>query len=295
MDKIQALSVIVAEAKRGELVFSTNVAASLKLQKALDDPDFSADAASKLVMNDPLLSARVVAVANSASYNHSGNPATSVKAAVARIGSRTLRAIIASTVVRQLAGASKSPHIRQLTQQLWEHTAQVAAMAQVIARRVTKLDPETALFAGIVHEVGGFYLLSRADEYPMLLDQNPPPLTSVSADGLPSFGDSLIDKETAEASIGRVVLDNLMLPQPVREAVESLWIGLRAMPPETLGDTLLLANDLSITASPLDMRSDTGVTKYPSEINFDVGSGSLTEILKECEQEVSTLTAALLV
>ena len=29
------------------------------------------------------------------------------------------------------------------------------------------------MFAAIVHEVGGFYLLSRADEFPGLLDADP--------------------------------------------------------------------------------------------------------------------------
>jgi len=47
-----------------------------------------------------------------------------------------------------------------------EHTAHVASLAHVIARRVTRLDPETALFAGIIHEVGGFYLLSRVKDHP---------------------------------------------------------------------------------------------------------------------------------
>jgi hypothetical protein len=31
---------------------------------------------------------------------------------------------------------------------------------------VTGVNEDTALFAGIVHEVGGFYLLSRAEEFP---------------------------------------------------------------------------------------------------------------------------------
>ncbi|MBI3284008.1 MAG: HDOD domain-containing protein [Burkholderiales bacterium] len=294
MDRTEALNCIVEQANRGELVFPTNVAISLKIQRALDDPDCGTDAAAKLVLNEPLLAARVVAIANSVAYNRMGHDVTNVKSAIARIGFRTLRSVVATLVVRQLAGTSKNSRIQAMTNKLWEHTAQVAALAQVIARRVTRLDPDTAMFAGIVHEVGSFYLLSRAEEYPALLEADPlvQEFTPTDSD---SFSDTFVDNESAEAYIGRAVLRKLMLPQAVVDAVEALWFGLRAMPPETLGDTLLLANELAPTHSPLDMRTDSNTTPYTSEIDFVVGDGTLNSILKESEDEVKTLSAALLV
>lgn len=291
MNKIEAINRIVDEANRGELVFSTNATASLKIQQALDAPDCGVDMAAKMVMNDPMLSARVVAIANSAAFNR-GNDVTSVKAAISRLGFRTLRSVIASLVVRQLAGASKDPVIRAKTNQLWEHTAQVAALAQVIARRITKVDPDTAMFASIVHEVGGFYMLSRLEEYPCLLDiDEPRPI-----DELPAFTDTIIENSdsTADVVIGRIVLKILLLPAPVIDAVEALWYGRYAMPPETLGDTLVLANELASIYSPLDIRANDGSDQYLSEIDFMVGDGTLNSILEESEEEVRSLTAALL-
>ena len=41
--------------------------------------------------------------------------------------------------------------------------------ARVLARRVTRQNPDAAFFAGIVHEVGSFYLISRAADFPGLL------------------------------------------------------------------------------------------------------------------------------
>jgi HD-like signal output (HDOD) protein len=292
MNKTEALNILVTEAHRGELIFSTDVATTLKIQKALDDPHCSVDTASKLVLNEPLLSARVVAIANSAVYSRMGNDVANVRGAISRLGFRTLRSIVASLAIRQLAGSSKDPAIRTMINKLWEHSAQVAALAQVLARRVTKLDPDTAMFAGIVHEVGGFYMLSRAEEYPCLLERDD--LTSEPAPGdLPPFVDTIIDRESAEAIIGRAVLKNLQLPQPVVEAVEALWFGLRAMPPESLGDTLLLANELAKTPSPLDTRTDSESNRYTSEIDFVVGNGTLLNILEESETELTSLTAAL--
>lgn len=292
MNKAEALDLIVNQAKSGELVFPTNVAASMRMQKALDDPDCSIDTAGKLVLNEPVLAARVVNIANSAAYNR-GNDVTNVRAAITRIGFRTLRSVVASLVVRQMAGNSKNPKIIALTNKLWEHTAQVAALAQVIARRVTRLDPDTAMFAGIVHEVGGFYLLSRAEEFPCLLDHDIPPPYPAE---LPAFSDTLAqaDSNSGEIQIGRAVLKALGLPQAVLDAVEELWYGMRAMPPETLGDTLMLANDLAKTHSPLDPGVDDRSDAFQSEIDFVVGNGTLNEILLESAEEVKSLAAALL-
>ena len=133
------------------------------------------------------------------------------------------------------------------------------------------------MFAGIVHEVGGFYLLSRAPEFPGLLDGG---------------ADEWI--EHGETAIGRGVLLKLGVPAPVMGAIEALWNGMRALPPETLGDTLLLANDLSPVASPL-LERDPGVAglQVGATIDFAVGEGTLSAILQESEDEVRSLTAAL--
>jgi hypothetical protein len=77
-------------------------------------------------------------------------------------------------------------------------------------------------------------------------------------------------------------------------AIEALWNGMRALPPETLGDTLLLANDLAPVASPLLERDpDVSGMQVGATIDFAVGDGTLSSILEESEDEVQSLTAAL--
>jgi HD-like signal output (HDOD) protein len=293
MNRSTALKYIVEQANNGDLVFPTNIAASVKIQQAIKDPECSADLAARLVLNEPLLAARVVATANSAAYSR-GNVVNNVKAAINRVGFATLNAIVASIVVRQLAGSSKDRRIQGMVSTLWEHSAQVAALSRVIARKITKVDPETAMFAGIVHEVGNFYLLSRAEEFPSLLEIEYPIIEtsekSVSEDPLDED-----EGDSGEAIIGRAVIQTLQLPPTVVEALEALWFGLRAMPPETLGDTILLANELARTKSPFDYNSYAEAEQFASEIDFVVGDGTLNSILEESDEEVSSLTSALLV
>ncbi|PWF45012.1 HDOD domain-containing protein [Massilia glaciei] len=277
MNRLEAFKSIAAQAGRGELTFPTNVDATLKLQKALNDPDCHAEAAARLVQAEPLLAARTVAIANSVAYNRSGSEITNVRTGVQRVGFRTLNALVAAVIVRQLDTKIKNPALRAMANQLWQHSAHVAALSQVIARRVTHVDPDTAMFAGIVHEVGGFYLLSRAEEYPGLLDGEP--------EEWANFG---------EIEIGRCVLQKLGVPNAVMEAIEAMWSGMRALPPENLGDTLLLANDLSPIESPLHQRPGATTKQAAVTIDFAVGDGTLQSILEESADEVRSLTSALL-
>ena len=277
MDQLSALDTVAAEAGRGELAFPTSVHATLTLQRALGQPDCHIDAAARLVQAEPLLAARTVAIANSVAYNRTGNDVTNVRAAVQRVGFRTLGALAAAVAVRQLASEIRDPGLRKKADALWEHSAHVAALAQVIARRVSFVDPETALFAGIVHEVGGFYLLSRAESMPGLLDDNL---------------DAWLDH--GEAAIGRGVLYKLGVPGPVMEAIEAMWKGMRALPPETLGDTLLLANDLAPFPSPLFTPPGATTQNAAATIDFVIGAGTLKQVLEESGEEVKSLSSALM-
>lgn len=277
MDQLSALDTVAAEAGRGELAFPTSVHATLTLQRALGQPDCHIDAAARLVQAEPLLAARTVAIANSVAYNRTGNDVTNVRAAVQRVGFRTLGALAAAVAVRQLASEIRDPGLRQKADALWAHSAHVAALAQVIARRVSFVDPETALFAGIVHEVGGFYLLSRAESMPGLLDDNL---------------DAWLDH--GEAAIGRGVLHKLGVPGPVMDAIEAMWKGIRALPPETLGDTLLLANDLAPFPSPLFTPPGATTQNAAATIDFVIGAGTLQQVLEESGEEVKSLSSALM-
>ena len=111
MNKPEALALLVEQARQGELIFSASVATSLKVQEAIDVADCSLDTATKIILNEPLLAAKVVAVANSAAYSR-GSEVSNVRSAIARLGFNTLRGLVASVVMRQIAGASKNPVIR---------------------------------------------------------------------------------------------------------------------------------------------------------------------------------------
>lgn len=276
MDVQAVLDTIAADAARGDMVFPTHAEIALRVRRALDDPECSIEQLHKLISAEPLLSARVVGLANSVAYNPSGRISSDLRSAVSRLGFNTLRTLATALVVRQMRDMSGAPEHRALAARLWEHTAHVAALARVIAKRVTGQDPEAAFFAGIVHEVGGFYLLSRATAFPGLLTGN-----------LDAW------HEHGEALIGRAVLKALGVPAPICTAIEAMWEGYLALPPESLGDTLLLADELAPTESPLAELSDMGRKGAAADIDVLIGEEMLNSILKDSAEEVASLISAL--
>lgn len=276
MDKHSVLKIIASDAAHGKLNFSTSAELALRVMRALDDPDCRLDAAARLVQSEPLLSARVVAMANSVAYNRSGHQISDVPQAVARLGFSTVRALAGAVVTRQMAGFPGDAHARQLVGQLWEHSAHVAALAHLLARRVTHQDADSAMFAGIVHEVGGFYLISRAHDFPGLLD-----------------GDlSELRSEWAH-DVGRAVMRALEVPATIVEAVEVLWQGYLSLPPVSLGDTLLLADELSPHLSPWVPPLPAQRGEHAENIELLLGPTTLSELLADSAAAVGSLSDAL--
>lgn len=271
----EALQTIADEAGRGDLVFPTSARLALKVKQQLDNPRGHIDSASRLVQAEPLLAARTVALANSVAYNPGRQEVTDVRSAVGRIGFDTVRMLAAGLVTRQMAGILDRPEHHTIATQLWEHAAHVAALARVIARRVAGLDPETAMFAGIVHEVGNFYLLSRAADFPDLLALTP----------------SDWDND-AERRIGQAVLDALGVPLSVTAAIEHYWHGELTLPPRTLGDVLLLADGLAPLESPMHpLRPHAGDSA--ERLETVIGAETLHTIVEDSSDEVDALTGAL--
>jgi len=277
MDKKDTFRTIATQVAHGDMAFPTGAQVALKLRRSLDDPDCSVETASRLIQAEPLLASRIIAMANSVIYNRSGREISDVRLAIALLGFRTIRSLAMSLVTRQMAGKVGDEAHQKLVNRLWEHSAHVTSLAHAIARHVTHQDAETVLFAGIIHEIGGFFMLSRAPYFPGLLD-----------------GDYTDWLEGGEIEVGRAVLSKLQVPESVASAIETFWEGYLSMPPVTLADTLLLAEMLSTIPSPLHhLENDESAEMTVANIEMVIGEETLSQILTESSEEIDSLTKAL--
>ncbi len=141
---------------------------ALRVQDLLADEGVSTDTVVRIVGAEAVLAARIVSLANSAAMNPSSTPVIDLRTAVARLGFDSLRAAAVSFAVAQLRRRDEYRDIEPQLSQLWLDSAAMASSACVIARRCRRMSPDTALFAGLIANVGRIYILTRAAAHPEL-------------------------------------------------------------------------------------------------------------------------------
>ena len=117
----------------------------------------------RLVAADAGLALRVLTLANSALLARGGKSLTDLQTALARIGRDNLRGAVYADALAQLRNAPRLQHLRADLAELWREATTVAALARLIAARCGAVDPDEAMLAGLLHNIGKLYLLANLD------------------------------------------------------------------------------------------------------------------------------------
>ena len=137
----------------------------MRVQRVLSDEKADATKIVRVIGSDPVLATQLIRMANSAALNPGGSPVTDLRAAVTRVGVDTVRTATIAFAIQQLRDA---PALRGLEMQLgvlWRRSVQVASLCCVVARRLTTVNPDTALLAGLLQGIGRLYILTRASRH----------------------------------------------------------------------------------------------------------------------------------
>ena len=129
-------------------------AAALKVLRLVEDPRSSSADLAKLIEADPVLSARVMRLANAPYYGLS-RKVGSASRAVVLLGFSTVRALAVSAACSLLADDSSLGPTG-----FWSHSVAVAASASVIAHELGAPAGE-AFSAGLLHDLGVALLFRR--------------------------------------------------------------------------------------------------------------------------------------
>lgn len=227
---------IAADLTRGNIAFPTFSQATMKVRKALDDPNVDAERLAKVVSTEPMLAARLVKMANSAAVNPGRKLVGDVRTAILRLGMASVRTVAVALAMEQLQNASQGATLRPFAEAAWRHSVQVAAIAYVLAKRMSSVNPDEAMFAGLVHDIGHFYLLSRAAQYAEI-QGNPEELAQIL--------------EGWHTSIGQSVLHGFSVSDAVLEAVAEHEGGQYRVPLRGLPDIVALANIAASRTNPV--------------------------------------------
>lgn len=159
---------LLNDLENNKLILPTLPEVALKVRDAIDDPDVSAKKISKIIATDAALSARLIQVANSPLMRAS-KVIDSLDMAVSRLGMQLIRDMVISMVMEQMYQATSDVTDRKL-REVWEHSTSVAAFSHALAGAFTTLSPEQAMLAGLVHDIGVLPILTKAEDYPDLLE-----------------------------------------------------------------------------------------------------------------------------
>ena len=166
--------------------------AAMRIKNALQDPEVSADQVARIVGTEPVFCARLLKVANSVLINGAGERITDIKMAVTRMGFRLAYTTAVAIAVEQMLATPDSEALHPYLEELWYHSVEVAAYAYVIAKKQTRVNPDTAMLAGLLHDIGKFYILSRARHYPVLFSDKQA-LESIVDEWHTSIGKSIME------------------------------------------------------------------------------------------------------
>ena len=150
-----------------QLVLPTLPEVALKVREASANPDIDVATLAKVIENDPAISARIIKITNSPLLRAS-RPIEDLKMAVGRLGINYTSNLATSLAMQQMFQAT-SDVIDQRMREVWSHSTEVSAIAHVLARHYTKLKPDQATLAGVVHQIGVLPILTYAEDNRRLL------------------------------------------------------------------------------------------------------------------------------
>ncbi len=141
----------------------------VKIKAALLDEDCSEEGLIRLVGSEPVLAARLLRSANSELPVDTA-PAGDLRTAVERLGFTRARSLAISLATAQIGNGQAIRHVKAYLADLWQHSIQVATIADIIAKKYTTINPAEAHLAGLLHDIGKLYVLTRAQNEPALCD-----------------------------------------------------------------------------------------------------------------------------
>ncbi|AOF80568.1 HDIG domain protein [Methyloversatilis sp. RAC08] len=261
----------IARELRPGVIFPICFDALLRVRQTLRTPDATLQQLAGAVRVDPLLCARVLRRANRL---RPAVPVTGVRDAIAQLGGERSRHIASTLSGCQIGCARQLTHVDALSRRLWLHTLRTAASAYVMAQRLTSLDPDEAMTAALLHDIGAFYLLDRLARQPRVAE-DPGGVEALILEWHETIGEALLQS----LGLPAVLIDAMRDHEQPRTAPVSL---------HTVADVVFLANVLAGGATELYGDPVCHVSQRPEPVRE-----RYAELLPDIEREFAALCGAM--
>ena len=267
---------LAKELSTKSLIFPTSMNITMRIRSALNDPHSSVDKVAHIVGSEPVLSAQLLRLANSAAMNTGGKPVVDLRTVITRLGYALVRNVAISVGMRQLSQATPLGGMQPRVEKLWKHSILVASISYILAKKRACLNPDEAMLAGLLHDIGEFYILTRAKDFPDL------------------FADEAAIDEICRqwhAEVGQAILESWEIPEEIANTVRdhALFDRTHAAPAD-LTDVVMVANILSGEGMPENIDWEKAPPAF-GQLRLD--SETCATAMMESEEEMRLVALAL--
>ncbi len=248
----------------------------VRIKKTLDDENCNIEKLTQVVGTEPALAARLLAMSNSALMKRGDAAVYDLRTAVNRLGSDMVRNAAMSVAIEQIfIGSSLGPHRKRL-REIWKDAARIAAISFALAQHLDNPNPDEALMAGLLHNVGKLYILMHAAEFEDFIDSEEA-LDEVVENWHGQIGRAIIEGWEFSDAMAAAAADHMDLdravygPPDLTDVVTVAWLM-----------THPAANDDDVNSKPVRAFSRIGLDKEKR-----------MKIVDDSQADIDALTSAL--
>lgn len=261
------------ELAAGKVILPSWSKVTERARTALAAPAFDINELAGLLGAEAGLAVRVLTLANSAMFMRGARPLSDLKLAILRVGHDLLRSAVYAHALLQLRQAPKLQRLKNTLQQLWRESTQVAALARLLVARTSRGDPDAALLAGLLHNIGKLYLYvrlaSRADD----AGNMPASITALTA---------------CHARIGSAIARNWQMPEALCQAIADQDLLDSSGPQDDLAAVLSVAvigTNASFNPAPLAQTA----AHLAEFTRFELDAAAWLELMERAQAESTAL------
>ena len=269
---------LAAELSHGKVDVPSFPDIALRIRQVLADDFVPTDQVVRVINSEPALAAQLLRISNSRSLNTSGKAHTDLRMAVTRMGFNLIRSAAIGFAMAQLKKVEGLKGLEQPLDELWQRSAAVAAMSYVVARRHSRVNPDAALLAGMLHGIGKLYVITRCAKHPALFNDTA------------SLNEIIRDWS---APIAKAVLENWAMPAEIVNAVSEFEdLEREHEGPADLTDVLTLSSLLAVFRQwPESLELNLQGVRACERVHMDLND--CQQLISESDSEFEALRKAL--
>ena len=187
---------------------------ALKVRDVAESPDSSIQNLAQIISDDAAMSARIIRVVNSPLFRGS-REINSLTMAISRLGMDYTSNLAMGLAMEQMFQATSDMIDRRL-RSVWQHSTEVAGVAQVLAQHYTRLRPDQATLGGLISQIGTLPVLRFVEDNDIQI--NNAMLDNLLDELHPTIGDRILERWDFPAELRGVPSEHVNFQREVAKA-----------------------------------------------------------------------------